>query len=72
MLNERAEFEAYITNPESSSGQEFSLNYLLEISVRTAVYMELNRFWLYLQEDIFLTLTVKMKFIQMGLFALNF
>ena len=34
--------------------------------------MELNRFWLYLQEDIFLTLTVKMKFIQMGLFALNF
>ena len=69
MLNERAEFEAYITNP---ARQEFSLNYLLEISVRTAVYMELNRFWLYLQEDIFLTLTVKMKFIQMGLFALNF
>ena len=60
MLNEKAEFEA------------FSLNYLLEISVRTAVYMELNRFWLYLQEDIFLTLTVKMRFIQMDLFALNF
>ena len=67
MLNERAEFEAYITNPESSSPRIQPKLLTGNFSTDCGLYGIEQ-----MQEDIFLTLTVKMKFIQMGLFALNF
>lgn len=71
MLNERAEFEAYITNPESSSPRIQPKLLTGNFSTDCGLY-GIEQILVVLARGYILTLTVKMKFIQMGLFALNF
>lgn len=71
MLNEKAEFEAYITNPESSSPRIQPKLLTGNFSTDCGLY-GIEQILVVLARGYILTLTVKMKFIQMDLFALNF